>query len=81
MRRSEQRILTTHTGSLPRPAALTQLYLRRLRGESVDPAELERQGLAALRRVVDGAVILVAVATDAFIRQRARRPTVGAAER
>ena len=34
-----------------------------------------------LLQVVYGAVILVAVATDAFIRQRARRPTVGAAER
>jgi 5-methyltetrahydropteroyltriglutamate--homocysteine methyltransferase len=49
MRRSEERILTTHTGSLPRPAELTRLYVRRARGESVDPAELERQGQAALR--------------------------------
>ena len=43
MRRSEERILTTHTGSLPRPAELTRLYLRRARGELVDPAELERR--------------------------------------
>ena len=34
MRRSEERILTTHTGSLPRPAELTRLYVRRARGES-----------------------------------------------
>src|ERR1700724_2440141 len=40
MRHSEQRILTTHTGSLPRPAALTRLYVRRERGESIDEAAL-----------------------------------------
>ena len=44
MRRSEDRILTTHTGSLPRPPELTRLYIRRARGESIDPAELERLG-------------------------------------
>ena len=52
MRRSEERILTTHTGSLPRPPELTRLYVRRARGESVDRAELENLGLAALRGVV-----------------------------
>jgi 5-methyltetrahydropteroyltriglutamate--homocysteine methyltransferase len=52
MRRSEDRILTTHTGSLPRPPELTRLYVRRARGESVDPAELERLGREALRWVV-----------------------------
>ena len=52
MRRSEDRILTTHTGSLPRPPELTHLYVRRAKGESVDPAELERLGQAALRSVL-----------------------------
>ena len=52
MRRSEDRILTTHTGSLPRPPELTRLYVRRARGESVDPAELDRLGREALRWVV-----------------------------
>ena len=52
MRRSEERILTTHTGSLPRPPELTRLYVRRARGESVDAAELENLGRAALRRIV-----------------------------
>src|SRR5438445_6938406 len=52
MRRSEERILTTHTGSLPRPPELTHLYVRRARGESVDPAELERLGRAALRSIL-----------------------------
>ena len=52
MRRSEDRILTTHTGSLPRPAELTRLFVRRARGESVDEAELDRLGKAALRGIV-----------------------------
>ena len=52
MRRSEDRILTTHTGSLPRPPELTRLYVRRAQGESVDPAELERLGQTALRSVL-----------------------------
>ncbi len=49
---SEHRILTTHTGSLPRPAALTSLYVRRSRGEAIDAAELDREGKAAVREVV-----------------------------
>jgi len=52
MRRSEDRILTTHTGSLPRPPELTRLYVRRAQGESVDPAELDRLGKEALRGIV-----------------------------
>jgi 5-methyltetrahydropteroyltriglutamate--homocysteine methyltransferase len=52
MRRSEDRILTTHTGSLPRPAELTRLHIRRARGEAVDPTELDQLGKAALRWVV-----------------------------
>ncbi len=52
MRRSEDRILTTHTGSLPRPVELTRLYIQRARGESVDAAEIDRLGRAALRDVV-----------------------------
>src|SRR5437868_9656101 len=53
MRWSEDRILTTHTGSLPRPPELTRLYVQRARGASVDPAELDRLGKAALRHVLD----------------------------
>jgi 5-methyltetrahydropteroyltriglutamate--homocysteine methyltransferase len=52
MRRSNDRILTTHTGSLPRPSELTRLYARRARGEAVDGAEVERSGLAALQEIV-----------------------------
>jgi 5-methyltetrahydropteroyltriglutamate--homocysteine methyltransferase len=52
MRRSEERILTTHTGSLPRPPELTRLHISRARGESVDLAELDRLGQAAVREIV-----------------------------
>ncbi len=52
MQRSEHRILTTHAGSLPRPAALTRLYAQRLAGEAVDAAEIAAQGRAAVRAIV-----------------------------
>ncbi len=52
MRRSEERILTTHTGSLPRPPELTRLYARRARGEPVDAAALAAAVQTALRWVV-----------------------------
>src|SRR5438034_3750547 len=53
MRKSDERILTTHTGSLPRPPDLTRLYVRRARGEAIDPAELDRLGKEALKQIVD----------------------------
>src|SRR5689334_1988809 len=49
---STDRILTTHTGSLPRPRALLELYGRRSRGEPVDPAAIETAGRDAMRAVV-----------------------------
>jgi 5-methyltetrahydropteroyltriglutamate--homocysteine methyltransferase len=52
MRTSERRILTTHTGSLPRPSELTRLYARRSRGEPVPADELEAAGKSALQWVV-----------------------------
>jgi len=52
MQRSSDRILTTHTGSLPRPRELTRLYALRSRGEAVDAAEIERAGREAVRRIV-----------------------------
>jgi 5-methyltetrahydropteroyltriglutamate--homocysteine methyltransferase len=51
MQTSRTRILTTHTGSLPRPAELVGLYLRKNRGEPVD-AQLAEAGRAALDDVV-----------------------------
>ena len=52
MQRSSDRILTTHTGSLPRPRELTRLYSLRARGEAVDAAEIDRVGRDAVRRIV-----------------------------
>ncbi len=52
MLRSETRILTTHTGSLPRPARLTELYARRIRSDAVEEAEIEAEGRKALRQVI-----------------------------
>ena len=49
---SQERILTTHTGSLPRPTALTELYVRRSRNETIDPVELDTLGKAAVQEVV-----------------------------
>lgn len=44
MQRSEERILTTHAGSLPRPPELIRLYDARARGEDVDEGRLARLG-------------------------------------
>jgi 5-methyltetrahydropteroyltriglutamate--homocysteine methyltransferase len=52
MQQSQSRILTTHTGSLPRPRELTRLYALRARGEPVDAAEIDRLGRDAVRTVV-----------------------------
>jgi 5-methyltetrahydropteroyltriglutamate--homocysteine methyltransferase len=52
MHRSEGRILTTHTGSLPRPRALTELFARRTRGEAVDDAAIAREGEAATQAIL-----------------------------
>src|SRR5487761_2362618 len=52
MLHSDTRILTTHTGSLPRPRHLTELYAARARGEAIDAAELAAEGRAAVAHVV-----------------------------
>jgi 5-methyltetrahydropteroyltriglutamate--homocysteine methyltransferase len=52
MRRSSERILTTHAGSLPRPEHLTSLFVRRARGEGVDPIAIAQAGREALRAIV-----------------------------
>jgi 5-methyltetrahydropteroyltriglutamate--homocysteine methyltransferase len=53
MRRSEDRILTTHVGSLPRHPALADLLIREEAGEAVDRTELHRLGENAIRHVVE----------------------------
>ncbi|HEY3186349.1 MAG TPA: methionine synthase, partial [Solirubrobacteraceae bacterium] len=52
MKRSDDRILTTHVGSLPRPGALRDLLVRQDRGDAVDAAALAREAEAAVRHVV-----------------------------
>jgi 5-methyltetrahydropteroyltriglutamate--homocysteine methyltransferase len=52
MQRSSGRILTTHTGSLPRPERLKRLFLARASGETVDPREIEAAGREAVRTIV-----------------------------
>jgi 5-methyltetrahydropteroyltriglutamate--homocysteine methyltransferase len=57
MRRSTDRILTSHVGSLPRPDALIAAYRARDAGEAIDPGRFE--------------AILRAAVADAVRRQRA----------
>src|SRR5712691_10384187 len=52
MLRSTDRILTTHTGSLPRPRQLLELYGRRSRGEAVDAEAIAAAEREAMRAVV-----------------------------
>lgn len=52
MQRSESRILTTHAGSLPRPRALVDRFVRASRGEAIDAAAQDRDVLAATERAV-----------------------------
>jgi len=52
MHHSIDRILTSHTGSLPRPPVLTKLYARRARGETVEAREIEQEGFSALQSIV-----------------------------
>lgn len=52
MRRSDDRILTSHVGSLPRNAILTDLLIREEAGEPIDRELLHREGAAAVRHVL-----------------------------
>ena len=42
MKTSQDRILTTHVGSLPRPPELRQLLVKKDQGETYDSGELDR---------------------------------------
>ena len=52
MQRSTERILTTHTGSLPRPDGLMQMMLAREQGQPVDAGELADTVRHAVANVV-----------------------------
>lgn len=53
MKRSNERILTTHVGSLPRDPALSDLLIRDELGEAIDRRELARLNEKAVRHVVE----------------------------
>ena len=52
MKRSSERILTTHTGSLPRPDDLTTMLYAKDKGELQDQAAFEGRVRAATAEVV-----------------------------
>ena len=52
MKRSIERILTTHTGSLPRPADLVDLMYRRQEGEAVLQSVVDARGRSAVAEAV-----------------------------
>jgi len=52
MKRSTERFLTTHTGSLPRPPDLIRTMFAKEEGVPVDPAALERRVAEAVAEVV-----------------------------
>jgi 5-methyltetrahydropteroyltriglutamate--homocysteine methyltransferase len=58
MKTSTDRILTTHTGSLPRPKPLVDVIIAREKGEAIDPAAFE----AATAKAVDEVVALQSAA-------------------
>ena len=52
MKTSRDRILTTHVGSLPRPAALREMLVKKDKGEPYDKAGLERATKQAVADIV-----------------------------
>ncbi|HEV8315221.1 MAG TPA: hypothetical protein VGQ23_19335, partial [Burkholderiaceae bacterium] len=52
MRASDDRILTTHVGSIPRNPTLRHLLVKQDRGEAVDERALQREAEAAVQAVV-----------------------------
>jgi len=80
MKRSTERILTTHTGSLARPPELLQMLLAREEGKPVDPRvfdttvrgavteKVKRQVEAGLAIVNDGEQSKISFAT--YVRER-----------
>ena len=53
MKTSDERILTTHVGSLPRNPVLRDLLVRQERGDAVDAARLEQEIDAAVQAAID----------------------------
>ena len=56
MQHSRDRILTTHTGSLPRPRALSELLVKQEKGKPVDADELARRIDEGVAQAVKGQI-------------------------
>ena len=52
MKRSNERIFTTHTGSLPLPALVRQAFAAKRRGEAYDQAAIDASLTTAIGEVV-----------------------------
>src|SRR5262245_57777471 len=52
MKKSDDRILVTHVGSLPRNPRLSDMLIRDEAGEPIDKGDLARESEAAVRHVV-----------------------------
>src|SRR5499426_799378 len=69
MKRSSERFLTTHTGSLPRPADLIRMMFAKEEGVPVDPAEVVgKQIEAGIDLVNDGEMSKPSYAT--YVKDR-----------
>jgi 5-methyltetrahydropteroyltriglutamate--homocysteine methyltransferase len=91
MRRSTDRLLTTHVGSLPRPQAVVDALFAQDRGEALDPQAFDATMRAAVGEVVtkqreagidvvsDGEMSKISYAT--YIRHRLTGFEIGAAPR
>ena len=76
MLQNRDRILTTHVGSLPRNAVLSDLLLRREAGEAIDPAMTAREMDRAVRETVAAqAAAGIDIGTMASSSASASRPT------
>jgi len=53
MKRSTDRIVTTHTGSLPRGGEIVEMLVAREKGEDFDPDKFGQLSLQAVEDVVD----------------------------
>src|SRR5215469_13642858 len=65
MRRSSDQILTTHTGSLPRPADLDQLIADKETGKAVDGGAFDMRVTEAVADIVASQLVVgVSVVSD-----------------
>src|SRR5688572_19822422 len=53
---SQDRILTTHCGSLPRPSQLSDLLLRQENGEKIDEQLLHKESASAVAAVLNAQI-------------------------